>query len=89
MTTDNNSPFSEATSPKTPENGEEGFGDNAAVSELIADIEAELRLHQARVQEFLDGTREFGAITTSAERARLIRTAQALSSVLSDLSDLL
>jgi len=68
--------------------GEGAVEDGAAVSELIADIEAELRLHQVRVQEFLDGTREFGAIVAPAERSRLIRTSQALSSVLSDLSEL-
>ena len=64
-------------------------GDGAAVSELIGDIEAELRLHQARVQEFLDGTREFGAIKAPDQRARLIHTAQALSSALADLTPLL
>ena len=62
--------------------------DSAAVSELIGDIDAELRLHQMRVQEFLDGTNEFAAITSSPERVRLLRIAQALSSTISDLSDL-
>ena len=65
-----------------------GTGDGAAVSELVSDIEAELRLHQMRVQEFLDGTKEFAAIVGSKERSRLLRLSQALSSALLDLSDL-
>ena len=35
--------------------------DHAAVTELIADIEGELHLHIARVQEFMDGTTDFRA----------------------------
>ncbi len=65
-----------------------GNGDSAAVSELVSDIEAELRLHQMRVQEFLEGTKEFAAIVENEERARLLRLSQALSQALSDLSDL-
>ena len=65
-----------------------GTGDSAAVSELISDIEAELRLHQMRVQEFLEGTRDFAAIVGGEERARLQRVSQALTHALTDLSDL-
>ena len=65
-----------------------GIDDGAAVSELISDIEAELRLHQMRVQEFLDGTNEFAAITQSKERSRLLHLSQALSAALSDFAAL-
>jgi hypothetical protein len=70
------------------EDKQTGAGDSAAVAELLADIEAELRLHQARLHEFLDGTKEFPAIQDASERARLLRMAQALTSMLSDISDL-
>jgi len=61
-----------------------GTGDAAAVTELLADIEAELHLHQARVQEFLDGTKEFEAVVDPMQRARLLRTTQALMNALAD-----
>jgi hypothetical protein len=64
-----------------------GAADAEAVAELLTDIEAEMRLHHARVQEFLDGTQEFEPVTEPRERVRLLRTAQVLASALSDLTD--
>lgn len=62
--------------------------DSAAVTELISDIENELRLHQARIAEFLEGTPEFAAVTDGRARGRLLMAAQAISSAIADLSDL-
>lgn len=62
--------------------------DSAAVTELISDIEGELRLHQARIAEFLEGTPEFAAVADGRARGRLLMAAQAISSALADLSDL-
>ena len=53
--------------------------DHVAVNELIADIEGELHLHIARVQEFMDGTTDFAPITGNAERDRLEKLRTALS----------
>ena len=75
------------TQQEEPSN-EAGTGDGASVTELVSDIEAELRLHQMRVQEFLEGTNEFSAIRGGEERSRLMRLSQALSRALSDLTDL-
>ena len=63
-------------------------GDAIAVGELLSDIEAEMRLHQARIQEFLDGTREFEAVTGSNPRARLLRANQAIGELLDQLADI-
>ena len=50
-----------------------------SVNELIVDIEGEMHLHLARVQEFMDGTADFAPIQTEAERDRLVKLRTALS----------
>jgi hypothetical protein len=62
--------------------------DTAAVTELVSDIEAELRLHLARVLEFLDGTGDIRAVTESQARARLIRISDNLRECIADISDI-
>lgn len=63
-------------------------GDAAAVAELIADIEGELRLHQVRIQEFLEGTTEYPSVSEPGERARLLRLTQVLKEALDNLTDI-
>jgi hypothetical protein len=65
-----------------------GDGDAAAVAELIADMEGELRLHQVRISEFLDGTSDFPPVTSPGERARLLRVAQVLKEAVDGLGDI-
>lgn len=62
--------------------------DREAVTELATDIEGELRLHLARVHEFLDGTGEVDAITSPAARAQLLRISQILQGALSDIESM-
>ena len=62
--------------------------DTSAVTELIGDIEAELRLHLARVHEFLDGTGDIHAVTESQARARLIRLSDNLRECISDITEI-
>lgn len=61
--------------------------DHVAVSELVADIEGELHLHIARVQEFMDGTREFAPVTSDVERERLEKLRRTLSEAVCGVGD--
>lgn len=62
--------------------------DEAAVSELIEDIEAEMRLHLMRVQEFLDGAAEAKAVTDADSRERLLQLSQRLRGCIEEIAAL-
>ena len=68
--------------------GGSGDSDSAAVNELIADVEGELRLHRARLLEFLDGTREFEAITDEAARQQVQQLTAIVQKALDDIAPL-
>jgi hypothetical protein len=70
----------------TTEQHKHDGGDTAAVAELITDIEGELRLHRARVLEFLDGTPEYEAITDDTARTRLLRLTSVIQKALDDIA---
>lgn len=60
--------------------------ETAAVTELLADIAGEMRLHIAHVLEFLDGTKEEPPVEDEAERARLSKAAQILGQAVEGLA---